>query len=164
MTCSRDEPVFNETPVALTATLRYAYADALYRSLGTYLDANLETYIAGLDGRIGDVGTQLTYTWGQDNVDDIPTLLTTRTRGWIFALSVPFKTMFGNPESPSWWIPDAAYALERVHQEAVNTPDPELSGFDDPSQLPDQVTRVDAFDLIWAGQQLGLSLTDLGDG
>ncbi|MEZ5584918.1 MAG: hypothetical protein R3F37_21035 [Candidatus Competibacteraceae bacterium] len=153
----QDEPVFNDTPVALTATLRYAYADALYRSLGTYLDANLETYTAGLDGRIGDVGAQLAYTWVQDNVDDIPTLLTTRTRGLTFALNVPFKTLFGDPENPSWWIPDAAYALERVHQQAVNTPDPELSGFDDPSQLPDQVTRVDAFDLIWAGERWDFS-------
>jgi hypothetical protein len=149
----QDEPLIADTPVALTATLRYAYADALYRSLGAYLDANLESYIVGLDGRIGDIGAQLAYTWMQDNVDDIPTLLTTRTRGLTFTLNVPFKTLFGEPDNPAWWLPDAAYAMERVHQQAVNTPDPELSGFDDPSQLPDQVTRVDAFDLTWAGER-----------
>ncbi|MCP5424758.1 MAG: hypothetical protein H6970_06775 [Gammaproteobacteria bacterium] len=149
----QDEPLIADTPITLTATLNYAYADALYRSLGAYVDGNLEVYSAGLDGRIGDIGAQLAYRWTQDNVDDLSTLLTTRTRGLTFALSIPFKTLFGDPENPNGWLPDASYALDRVHQQAVNRPDPILSGFDDPSQLPDQVTLVNALDLAWAGER-----------
>ena len=149
----QSEPLFGETPVSLTSTLRYAYADALYNSLGAFVDANLEIYTAGLDGQFGDVSTQLAYTRSQDNVDDVATLLTTRTRSLIFSLNAPMQTLFGDLENPQLWWPDVTYALERVRQQAVNTPDPELSGFEDPSQLPDQLTQVHSFDFTWFGEQ-----------
>jgi len=147
------EPLVGETLVSLTSSFRYAYADALYNSLGAFVDANLELYTAGLDGQIGDVSTQLAYTHSQDNVDDLDTLLTTRTRSLIFSVNMPTQPLFGDPDNPQSWWPDVTYALERVHQQAVNTPDPELSGFDDPSQLPNQVTRVDNLDFTWFGEQ-----------
>ena len=158
------EPLFGDTPVSLTSTLRYAYADALYKSLGAFVDANVEVYTAGLDGQFGDVSTQLAYNHSQDNVDDLDTLLTTRTRSLSFSLNMPTQALFGNPDNPQLWWPDVTYALERVHQQAVNTPDPELSGFDDPSQLPNQITRVDSLDFTWFGEQWDagyrLSLSD----
>ncbi|MEZ5590737.1 MAG: hypothetical protein R3F53_08535 [Gammaproteobacteria bacterium] len=147
------ESMLWDTPVTLTSSLRYAYADALYNSLGAFVDANLALYTLGLDGQFGPVGTQFAYTHAQDNVDDLDTLLTTRTRSLTFALNLPLQSLFGAAEEPQWWWPELAYTLDRVHQEAVNTPDPELSGFDDPSQLPDQITRLDSLDFTWYGEQ-----------
>ncbi len=151
-TLLQESTLFGEQPANLTLTARHAHADALYKSLGAYVDANLDSYILGADASIGQVTGQLAYRWTQDNVDDLPTLLTTRTRGLTFGLNFPLPGLFAE-SAYQGWLPNLSYALERVHQQATNIPDPELSGFDDPSQLPDQVTRLDALDFGWTGER-----------
>lgn len=144
-------PLFGEQTANLTLTARHARADVLYKSLGALVDANLDSYVLGADASIGPVASQLAYRWTQDNIDNLPTLLTTRTRGLTFGLNLPTPTLFDNI-ADQLWLPNVSYALERVHQQAMNTPNPELSGFDDPSQLPDQVTQPDALDFGWTGE------------
>lgn len=147
----QDVEMFGDQFMSLTATARHDYGDALYRSLGAFSEANLRKTIVGLDANLGDLSAQLSYIHAQDNVDDIPTLLTTRTKSWNFALSLPkFYWASGEGET-QWWLPDVTYTFEHVRQQAVNDPDPEQSGFNGGSHLPDQVTRIDGIDVNWYG-------------
>lgn len=144
----QQQPVFGEQLMNLSLNAGHSYADALYRSMGAFVEANQKLYRISADANIGWIDAQLGYSWRQDNVDDLPSVLTTRSRGLNAMVNVPLTRPFSE-YSIAVWLPDVTYSLDRVHQEAVNEPDPLLSGFDDPSQLPDQVARMDALDFSW---------------
>ncbi len=147
-TVLQQQPVFGEHLMNLSLNAGHSYADALYRSMGAFVEANQTAYRISADASIGLIDAQLGYSWRQDNVDDLPSVLTTRSRGINAMVSTPLSSLF-SASSLAAWLPDVTYSLDRIHQEAVNEPDPLLSGFDDPSQLPDQVTRMDALDFSW---------------
>ncbi|MBX3637798.1 MAG: hypothetical protein KF683_20695, partial [Rubrivivax sp.] len=81
----------------------------------------------------------------------IATLLRNRTGELGAALSLPLATWFagdGDAGAPSPWWPAASLIWQRVHQRAVNAPDPETSGIAD-THRPDQLNRTLQAHLQW---------------
>jgi len=129
----------------LTAVLRAAYADALYNAIGTTAAPDQMQYQFGLNGQFDQVAVSLNHFESEDNVDDLPTILKTRTESTDLTVALPMRAIKGGAEAGTLW-PDITYGLNRTYQFGKNKP-PE---FDDPdSQIPNQVNLVNRLDFAW---------------
>lgn len=147
-------------------SLEYTRLDALYRSIGAATEADLTKSILKLAGDLGEGTWQYRYLQKQNNVDDIPTILTSRTVDHSFNYDIDLSTVFGNTGhedneselsedshtamfNPSWLTPHLNLQVQRTHQYALNNPIDEFSDFNSPSHLPDQVSELVDFSAQW---------------
>ncbi|MDP3938784.1 MAG: hypothetical protein Q8R92_11725, partial [Deltaproteobacteria bacterium] len=107
---------------SLTTTYRHEMVDPLYQSLGAYTQADLQLNEAVMDLELAGVSGQFMHTWMEDNVDDIPTLLKTKTRDARFNVNVPVGQLWDGRGSGGWWWPNVSYSWNRVHQFGANMP------------------------------------------
>jgi hypothetical protein len=134
---------------AATGSLALGYAheriDPLYRSAGAYVQSdrvqdrvNARLLLRGLS-----LGVQ--HDRGRNNVDDVPSILTTRTRRSGADLNAPLASMFG---MPSRWLPTVSFSFARTQQRGLSLPSD--GGFD-PSHIPDQISDDGTASLSWQG-------------
>jgi hypothetical protein len=134
---------------AATGSLALGYAheriDPLYRSAGAYVQSdrvqdrvNARLLLRGLS-----LGIQ--HDRGRNNVDDVPSILTTRTRRSGADLNAPLASMFG---MPSRWLPTVSFSFARTQQRGLSLPSD--GGFD-PSHIPDQISDDGTASLSWQG-------------
>ncbi len=149
-------------PVSLAITLRHERVDPLYRSMAApQIRADLAQDGIELTAALGSLNAQVQHSRGRDNLEDIPTLLTTLTRSSTLNLSLPLAPALGAPQST--WLPALTYALTRVHQFGDSVPT--LGGFT-PTFVPDQLSTNHALAVTWqatrwrATYQLGRSFQD----
>jgi hypothetical protein len=144
----RDLPVWAERSVSLTLLGRHERVDPLYRSVGAFTPSDLQTYMVGGGGRLMVVSFQVQYTWTKDNLDDIPTILTTKTRDLASSFAIPLQNMLANRSFGGPWLPNLTYSYGRVHQFATDA-----SGVFPPSFVPDQVSDLHNLGAEWFGQR-----------
>ncbi len=131
-------------------------ADPLYKSVAAFVQADNETNRVSLNAQLGQVSLALQYAESEDNLDDIPTILKTRTRARSLAVGMPLFLLAGHRQAPSFWWPTLSYNWNRTHQYAGNDPDPVLSGFNGGSHLPDQVVSGHTLGLQWYAERWSL--------
>lgn len=104
---------------------------------------------ATLSAQLGDfVNAELLYGEAEDNLDDIATILKTKTYQRTANLNISLPALFGDPEAETSFWPTFGYAFDRVQQFADNIPI--NSGFDpDSGHLPDQVSLLHDAELNW---------------
>lgn len=129
--------------------LNYQQTDPLYRSLGAFVQPDLEQFSAVLSGQLGLTSLQLRYAEQEDNLDRIPTILKTRTRSSGLDLNWPLGALRAGPAGERSWWPDLGLRVARTHQFAGNNPEPLSSEFNSPSHLPDQVTVQYGLQASW---------------
>lgn len=134
--------------VSLNAS--FQRVDPLYRSLGAFVQPDLQQLTVSLSGQLGSYSLQLRHSDQQDNLDRIPTVLKTRTRGTTADFSWPLGSLRANPATGRSLWPNLGLRAGRVHQFAANVPVPEFSEFDSPSHLPDQVTLQYGLQANWS--------------
>lgn len=142
-------------PAGLRMTVRHQRVDPLYRSIGAAVNADQEINTLVLDGQLGVSSVQLQHSVARDNLDDAPSVLTTRTRDTMLNVAAPIAQLVSGNETPSpWWPASASYAYQRNHQYGINLP----IGFDDPaSQIPDQKNYLHNVSFSWSGEIWDLS-------
>lgn len=113
-------------PLTVTLALHHQHVAPLYKSIGAAASADRQLNRASLNALVGGAQVQLAASRQRDNLDDVPTLLTTRTDNVGANVTLPLAQWFGSG-GDSWW-PQLGYTLTVVHQRALNTPAVEDSG------------------------------------
>ena len=134
-------------------TLTFGYnrdqADPLYQSIGAFVGADTITDLYSVSANFNSISAQYSYSYVQDNLDDIATLLRTETRSNNFSLNLPFNSMFQDIAFVKYLLPSASYSFNTVFQKAGNNPI--NSGFNGTSHLPRQHNRSHNLNLSWSG-------------
>jgi len=144
-------------PFELRASLRVEQAAPLYRSLFAPVQADQVQARFGLQGTLAGGSATWSHTRRADNLDRVATLLRTRTDESTAAITLPLAGWLDRGNAASHW-PTLGWAWQRVHQFAANTPRAEDSGFA-ASQRPDQLNRVQSWQLGWARELSSLNYT-----
>ncbi len=113
-------------PLTVTLALHHQQVAPLYKSIGAAASADRQLNRVSLSALAGGAQVQLAASRQRDNLDDVPTLLTTRTDNVGANVTLPLAQCFGSG-GDSWW-PQLGYTLTVVHQRALNTPAVEDSG------------------------------------
>jgi len=152
----RPEPGAKERfPFGLTATLHHERVDPLYKSVGIGFASDQQFNRAGLGAQLGPLQGQAQLSRREDNVDNIPSLLKTRTQIGSYSLTLPLAQVWpGAGGIPDPWMPSLTYRDEQTHQRAINTP---VNSSFTAGSLPDQMNRVHAIGANWqaAAWQVG---------
>ncbi|MEJ2393359.1 MAG: hypothetical protein P8Z77_01025 [Candidatus Thiodiazotropha sp.] len=130
-------------PMTLSIGYRTQHVDPLYRSMTAFVTADRKSENLRLQGQIGQISMQWEGVRSEDNLDDIPSILKTRTEESRFNLTVPLAAIHSNG-SNQLWPQNMSYAQMRVHQFGIN------QAFNDPSQIPDQYSVSHQLGFNWA--------------
>jgi hypothetical protein len=122
-------------PATLSIAVRHERTDPLYRSVAAFVQADRDQSTVEATGSLGPVQWQASVGRGRDNLDDIPSLLTTRSRNAGVMGSVPVAALLG-ASAARWWWPTLSAAWQGARQQGDAIP--ENGGFRDASQVPDQ--------------------------
>lgn len=132
----------------LTTAFRHSRVDPLYRSVALPVRADIEQNALDVTAGLGAFASQITYDVSRDNLAEIDSILTTRTRQVLWTNALPLQAFAGASARAAAW-PTVSYALTRVHQFAGGLPAGGL--FDSASHVPDQVSLNQAFGVSWQG-------------
>jgi hypothetical protein len=139
-------------PVSVAVTARHERVDPLYRSVGAFVAADQQNNGVELAGSLGALAVQAAATSGRDNLGDIASILTTRTRGTSWSGSVPLNSLFG--AAPAWPWPAASFAWQRTRQFGDGVP---VGGDFQPTHVPDQVSINRIASLAWTAGATSVS-------
>jgi hypothetical protein len=140
--------------VELALDLGHRRADPLYRSVAAFVQADVEETSGQLRLLWGGVSGLVSHSRTRDNLDDLPSVLTTRTRRSAWSLQLPMAEIFQAAASP--WLPAFTLSGERTHQAGDGIPvDADFSA----SHVPDQVSLGHQAGLAWSGAKWNLAAT-----
>lgn len=148
----QDHKLNNTISTDLSVNLRYSRVDSEYQSLAASPNPDEELKEVGFNGQLGLVGFQAKYTNSRDNLENIASILTTETNSTELSFTTSLKDFVDteNPDSFSHkLLPALSLSAQRVHQHALNSPDTDISDFNDNSHLPNQVNLTIVNDLTW---------------
>ena len=144
----QDQALTAHTTANLTLSLSHDRVDAQYKSLGASPTPNQLQDQLVLDGQLGQASAQLRVASTRDNLDNLDSVLTTKTDTTALNLGLPLSALLGTGLKPSSWWPSLTVGWQRVHQFAGNRPDPAKSGFN-PAALPEEVDTTDTLESDW---------------
>lgn len=133
---------------SLTAGVRHSRVEPLYRSVVLPVRADIEQHAADVTAALGATQSRFTVEAARDNLADLASILTTRTRQMLWSTDVPLQGFAGPGARAGAW-PTISHSLTRVHQVADGLPTQAL--FDDLSQVPDQVSLNHTLGVSWQG-------------
>jgi hypothetical protein len=144
----KDRLVWGQKSASLTLIGSHERVDPLYKSVGAFTFSDLETNLIGVEGLFMDIAFQFQYNWAEDNLDDIATILKTKTREFAWSLIFPLKSMLGDTTLSRPWLPGLTYSYSRVHQSAKDE-----SGVFPLSFVPNQVDNLHNVGAEWSGKR-----------
>ncbi|MCI0436352.1 MAG: hypothetical protein L0271_22325, partial [Gemmatimonadetes bacterium] len=132
----RAVPFAHSLPLSATVAVHHERVAPLYRTVampGIRADNLQNTF--ELRASAGAASLQLSHTRSSDNLDGIPTILSTRLRASQANVSLPLASLLG--ASAPTWLPMLTGGLGRVHQFGLGVP----AGSETPETfVPDQVS------------------------
>ncbi|MEZ5657288.1 MAG: hypothetical protein R3E83_01790 [Burkholderiaceae bacterium] len=152
-----DAKVFSdEHGAGLKLSLHHDRIAPLYKSIGSFFATDQLLNRATLDFGYRGLQMQALISRKRDNLDDIATLLTTRSDTRRFSMTLPLPDWLGEEKARSRYWPTLNYSYDWVHQIALNVPVTEDSGFA-ASHLPDQLNRTHRLDMSWVFEPVTLT-------
>ncbi|HLF24515.1 MAG TPA: hypothetical protein VI565_11385 [Burkholderiales bacterium] len=145
-------------PLTLTLNAHHELIDPLYKSLGAFFGADQDSTRVGLTTQLGTTQLQLLAGRTENNIDDVPTLLKTRTEDRGAILALPLASIFARDGAPATVWPQLNIAHQRNRQFALNNPDFANSGFQ-ATHLPDQHNTTTQFAAGWTFERWGCAYT-----
>ena len=148
---------------SITALFRHERVDPLFRSVGGSTQADRQENAFELQTRIGEATVQALYGRMHDNLEDIASLLTSRTMRRSLSAAVPTAAIFGKTSSDAPWAPRLGYTFDRVHQAGEGIPiDSDFSATHVPDQMSvNQIVTLDIErSMFRAGYRYGRSHQD----
>ena len=133
---------------SLTAGFRHSRVDPLYRSVSLQLRPDVEQNAVDVTTALGAFTSRATWEQTRDNLAEIGSILTTRTKQLLWSSALPLHTFAGSSAGAAAW-PTLTYELSRLHQVADGLPDGGL--FDSLSHVPDQVSLNQTLGVTWQG-------------
>jgi len=146
-----------------TANLRLNYrlesVDPLFRSVAATTQADRFQHELEITGAVGEITATVSHQQFHDNLAEVPSLLETLSRRYVVVVSVPLASLApdgtdgtneagaANRIGRSMWLPRLGYNMNRIHQ--FGRAFPLNAGFNDPSQVPDQISVNHDFSSEW---------------
>src|SRR5262249_7646341 len=131
----------------LTLNYHLERVDPLFRSVAATTQADRFQNEIEMTGAIGEITATVSHQWFHDNLADVPSLLKTLSRRYVVVVSVQLASLWAdgtdgtgetNRLGRSMWLPRLGYNMNRIHQ--FGRAFPLNAGFNDPSQVPDQIS------------------------
>ncbi|MEZ4455370.1 MAG: hypothetical protein R2882_02285 [Gemmatimonadales bacterium] len=142
-----------QTEVAAALTLRHERVDPLYRSVGGYLQSDVNNDGADVSASVGPLSLQGQWSAARDNLDEIPSILTTKTQTRGFTVGAPLGPILGALPT-AWYLPALSYSWQRTRQFGEGLPD---NGEFAESHVPDQWNTVQNGSAAFAGTTWSLT-------
>jgi hypothetical protein len=135
----------------------------LYQTLTASIQANVESSRLGAHYQFGNLTGNLAVQTSRDNLDNIVSLLTTKINIDSFSFNAPLAQIISDfvSQENSVWIPILDFSFQKMHQFATNSPDFQLSGFNDNSHLPNQLTTNNQLTSSWQFEAVSFSLQSI---
>jgi len=133
---------------SLSLALRHERVDPQYRTVAAAVQSDIDQNVVEMTGFLGPLQVQLGHSRSEDNLDDIPSVLTTRTRRSNAGVGLALGGLFENAGGAATWLPVLGYNFDRVHQ--FGTGVPVNSGFSE-SHVPDHIGERHGVNLNWQG-------------
>jgi len=151
----QNRPITANTDATVTLGFRHSRADPLYRTVASSIFGDQESNTGSLAGSIGLVSFHGEFTRLEDNLDDIPTILKTRSENLSLSYGLPLRGIFagGDGDGPAWLPDNFAQSYLRSHQKGINRP----PSFDPLTHIPDQVTENHDINLGWTFSRVNLN-------
>ena len=135
-------------PVNVVVVGRHERVDPLYRTVAMPgVRADLLQNTVELTGTVGAASLQVSHTRNRDNLDEIPTILSTRTRTSQATIALPIASLIGKAVPD--WLPLLSGGLSRLHQFGLGTP---LGSEAFPAFVPDQLSTTQSLSLLSQAQ------------
>ena len=134
---------------SLNLDLSYEHVEPLYKSIGAFAQADIEQTGANLGGSFGPIAITAGHNRSEDNLDDVESILKTKTRRSNFMLGLPLRQLRKSQEGGGW-LPTLSYTLDRTHQFGASLP---VNGGFNESHVPDQVSLNHVGGLEWQGNR-----------
>jgi hypothetical protein len=130
--------------VNLTVGWQHERVDPLYRSVAAFVSADQLQNRLQAQAQVAGVNLRADHARSEDNLDEIPSILKSKTRRSAFNVGVPLPTVLARTGSP--WLPRLAWGIDLTHQFGDAIP---VGGGFDPSQIPDQGTTRHTASADW---------------
>lgn len=140
--------MLGQHPSHLGIALRHERIDPQYRTVAAFVQSDLDQNTVELNGFFGPLQLQLAHTRMRDNLDDLPSVLTTKSRRNGAGLGLALGQLFVEPTRLTRWLPVLSYNFDRMHQ--FGTGVPINSGFN-ASHVPDQLSTRHGVSVNWQG-------------
>lgn len=134
--------LWGERTVSVVLAARHERTDPQYRTVIATPAADLETSAAELRTQLGPAMVQVGRERSQDNLEGIPSILTTRTDRTTATVAVGLVELFGHHAWPVFSL-----ALARTHQRGLGVP---INADFAASHVPDQVSDNANAQLDWS--------------
>ena len=148
----RERRLTDSLRVSLAATVRHERVDPLYRSVGAFVQGDQQQDGGDLTGTFGPLSVQGAITRSRDNLADVPSILTTRTRRRSLTLAAPLSGLLGLSSRP--WLPVATFGWEGTGQAGDGIP---VNSDFAATHVPDQFSRVRNTSLTWSLARLNIA-------
>jgi hypothetical protein len=134
---------FGSRTASLSLGANHERVAPLYRSVGSYIQSDRLQDRVSARGALAGLTVGLYHAVGNNNVDRIPSILTTRSRQSGADVGAPLGDLLGRQSA---WLPMVSARRTRSHHLGIRIPTG--NGFD-PSHAPDQVSNDQSFSLSW---------------
>jgi hypothetical protein len=148
----RELRLFRSTLVSLGATARHERIDPLYRSVGAFVQGDMQQNTAELNGTVGALALQAVIARGRDNLANIPSILTTHTTRRTLSFAAPIHGLLGTTARA--WLPLATFRWEGTIQAGDAVP---VNGDFAATHVPDQYNRLRAASFSWSPDGLHIA-------
>lgn len=145
----QDRRIFRAVPVTMNLALRHERVDPMYRSVGAYVQSDIERNAMDVVGNVDAVSVQGSYGRTGDNLDGVASLLTTRSRLSSLTLGAPLAALLRVTQHALLW-PTLSYARQGMHQFGAGIPS---GGLYTAADIPDQMTVVHDVGAQWQVKQ-----------
>lgn len=133
---------------SLSLALRHERVDPQYRTVAAAVQSDIDQNVFELSGLLGPLQVQLAHARAEDNLDDLPSVLTTKTRRNNAGVGLALSNLFVSSNALTSWLPILTYNFDSVHQFGAGVP--VNSGFN-ASHVPDQMSKRHGVALNWQG-------------
>jgi len=163
----KDHKLSEKSLANLNLNFRLERVDPLFRSVAAITQADRFQHEIEMTGSIGEITATVSHQQFHDNLGDIPTLMTTLSQRYAVIVAIPLSSVRlmlddpvdqsdrSNQANPSIWLPRLAYSMNRFHQFGRTLP--LNGGFDNPNQVPDQISTIHEFISEWQFQKWRLT-------
>jgi hypothetical protein len=132
-------------PLSVATAARHERVDPLYRSVGASVQADAENNAADLNVSFGALALNATLSAARDNLAEIESILTSRTRTRGLHAALPIGGLFGE-RGQGWYWPTLNGGWQRVRQFGEGVPpNSDFSA----SHVPDHLSTVRHASIAW---------------
>lgn len=112
---------FGPVRAALSLALRHERAEPLYRSVAAFVQADRAADALDANGALGPAQWQASVARTRDNLDEVPSLLRTRTHAQQLSGTVPVAAL-ARAAPDAWWAPTLTAAWQGTTQRGDGAP------------------------------------------